>query len=235
MALRLPAPPRARSTAPRVRAALPWVASIAALLFALPVCARNTAAVEEAPAGRFDYYVLTLSWSPAYCASRPNDRSECGTRRFAFVLHDLWPQYASGGFPAHCGAAGAVPPAVIERALAVIPSTGLIRHEWSTHGTCSGLAPGQYFDLAERAFRAIRIPPIFESAVPPQDLPAEQIARAFVAANPRLAAADLALRCRGPELEEVRVCLSRDLVPTACGRDVHTQCRRGPVRILPLR
>jgi ribonuclease T2 len=235
VARHLRGPWRARSRPARSPASLALLLALAALLFALPVCGRAAAAVEGAAPGRFDYYVLTLSWSPAYCETRPDDRAECGARRFAFVLHGLWPQYAGGGFPVHCGAARPLPADVIERALPLMPSARLIRHEWSTHGSCSGLAPRAYFDLAAGAFRSIRIPPVFEGGALPQDLSAAQIAQAFVAANPRLEAADLALRCRGPELEEVRVCLSRDLAPTACGRDVRTQCRRGPVRILPLR
>jgi ribonuclease T2 len=49
--------------------------------------------------GKFDYYVLALSWSPTYCASRAGrrDRQQCGTGRgYAFVVHGLWPQYEKG-------------------------------------------------------------------------------------------------------------------------------------------
>ena len=58
--------------------------------------------------GRFDFYVLALSWSPSYCeASRraraqPGDRDQqCGGRPFSFVVHGLWPQYEQG-FPSFC-------------------------------------------------------------------------------------------------------------------------------------
>jgi len=49
---------------------------------------QNPAAHE---AGRFDYYVLSLSWSPAYCTSHPEDQAQCGAKPFGFVLHGLWP------------------------------------------------------------------------------------------------------------------------------------------------
>ena len=47
--------------------------------------------------GQFDFYVLSLSWSPSYCAAaheRDGARvpgGQCGARPFAFVVHGLWP------------------------------------------------------------------------------------------------------------------------------------------------
>ncbi|NJL42628.1 MAG: hypothetical protein HC935_03095 [Pseudanabaena sp. SU_2_4] len=44
--------------------------------------------------GKFDYYVLSLSWSPEYCASTSNpDPNQCSQRRYSLVVHGLWPQY----------------------------------------------------------------------------------------------------------------------------------------------
>ena len=59
--------------------------------------------------GRFDFYVLALSWSPSYCAAvreKTPDRlpqPQCGERPFSFVVHGLWPQYERG-FPSFCAA-----------------------------------------------------------------------------------------------------------------------------------
>lgn len=44
----------------------------------------------------FDYCVLTLSWSPTYCAELDPGRADpqcsaSGMRRYAFVLHGHWP------------------------------------------------------------------------------------------------------------------------------------------------
>src|SRR4051794_17362205 len=62
--------------------------------------------------GEFDFYVLSLSWSPSYCeasAERPSTASptsqrpdqQCAERPYAFVVHGLWPQYERG-FPEYC-------------------------------------------------------------------------------------------------------------------------------------
>ncbi len=53
--------------------------------------------------GDFDFYVLSLSWSPDYCAgSNVNDPQQCSIgKKLGFVLHGLWPQY-NRGYPADC-------------------------------------------------------------------------------------------------------------------------------------
>src|SRR4026208_2632134 len=62
---------------------------------------------QHATAGQFDFYVLSLSWSPSYCevaedrtGGRARDR-QCSGRPFAFVVHGFWPQYERG-FPSAC-------------------------------------------------------------------------------------------------------------------------------------
>src|ERR1700716_454281 len=60
---------------------------------------------QNAP-GEFDFYVLSLSWSPSFCeaaSERGNSgRSQAQCERpFSFVVHVLWPQFESG-FPEYC-------------------------------------------------------------------------------------------------------------------------------------
>src|ERR1044072_2158162 len=62
---------------------------------------------QNAP-GEFDFYVLSLSWSPSFCeaASERGNKgrsqvAQCGGRPFSFVVHGLWPQYERG-FPEFC-------------------------------------------------------------------------------------------------------------------------------------
>jgi len=188
----------------------------------------------SATAGDFDYYILALSWSPAYCNLNPGDHSQCGNRRFAFVLHGLWPQYRDGGYPEQCSGPR-LPKPVLERALAFMPSEKLVRHEWQSHGLCTGLSPRDYFLDAETAFSAVTIPGLFGGDPIPQHLTAQSIARAFIDANPGIGPGSVTLQCRGPELEEVRICLDRNLKPANCGRGVKTHCRPGPVQIRPVR
>ena len=60
--------------------------------------------------GQFDFYVLSLSWSPSFCESAGErgtpPREQCGARPYSFVVHGLWPQY-DRGFPEYLHRAGA--------------------------------------------------------------------------------------------------------------------------------
>ncbi len=53
--------------------------------------------------GDFDFYVMSLSWSPDYCVgSSVDDPQQCSVgKQLGFVLHGLWPQYTRG-YPADC-------------------------------------------------------------------------------------------------------------------------------------
>ena len=115
----------------------------------------------------FDYYLLSLSWSPSFCATHPQERDQCGGQGYGFVLHGLWPEYTAGGGPQHCSATSKPDEATVQSMLKVSPSRGLIAHEWQTHGACSGLDPAEYFAGAQKAFRSIRIPPAIATATTP--------------------------------------------------------------------
>jgi ribonuclease T2 len=179
---------------------------------------------ERDKAGVFDYYVLSLSWSPGYCTSLKPPRSDpqC-SRRFAFVLHGLWPEFERG-WPQNCASPdrGFVPRPVAERMRDVMPSDRLIFHAYRKHGTCSGLGVDGYFALARRLFEKVRIPPRF------QDLSEERLTLApgdlvgeFLKSNPELKADMIAVYCAGPgeRLREVRICFDRDGKFRSCGKN----------------
>ena len=182
-------------------------------------------------AGRFDYYVLTLSWSPVYCEQHPQDREQCGARRYGFVLHGLWPQYANGGFPSACASPAHLTEEARLLGRSIFPSEKLVAHEWQTHGTCSGLDAKAYFQAADSARHAIRIPPELEPGTHTHETTAQAISKAIRDSNPRITRRGLAVVCSGPELAEVRVCLSRDLQPMACGSGLRDTCRSGTIRV----
>lgn len=195
---------------------------------------RATPRPTATPAAGFDYYLASLSWSPTWCESNPDDREQCGRRGYGFILHGLWPQYDSGNGPQDCRSNEEPDQQTIARTLAFMPSRSLIDHEWRTHGSCSGLAPGAYFDLADRAFAALRIPPPLTATARPPAMTAEDVRSAFVDANPGLQATMLGVSCHGNSLAEVRICLDVDLQPRQCGRGVGMRCPRKAVLRIPL-
>jgi ribonuclease T2 len=182
-------------------------------------------------AGRFDYYVLTLSWSPVYCESHPDDRAQCGARRYGFVLHGLWPQYTNGGYPSSCATSQRLTEDARTYGTTVFPSEKLVAHEWQRHGTCSGMDAKAYFKAADEARNTVRIPPDFEPGTRTRETTAQAVAKAIRDANPRITHRGIAVVCSGPELAEVRVCLTKDLQPAACGGGVRNACRAGTIRV----
>src|ERR1039457_1039185 len=188
------------------------------------------AAVQAGEAGQFDYYLLSLSWSPTYCLTHAFDRAQCAGKGYGFVLHGLWPQYDAGGYPHNC-TDRPLPADAQALGATLYPSPRLVRHEWAAHGTCSGMEAMTYFRTADRATAVVRMPDVFEAPRATLMMPGEQIAAAFRAANPSLPEGSLAVTCSRGQLSEVRVCLSRALVLRSCVRDVRTSCPPGAVAI----
>jgi len=182
--------------------------------------------------GAFDYYLLTLSWSPEFCHSAAHaDKSECQSGHYGFVVHGLWPQYAPEGYPENCSTApGLANPAEVAD---IMPDAGLVAHEWGTHGTCSGLDAESYFKLLRSAFQSVRVPDRFAAprenfSIPPQDVKNE-----FIRANPGFSAENMTVSCGNNYLTAVSFCMTKDLRPTACQnlRD----CRANVIRVAPVR
>ena len=185
-------------------------------------------------ADKFDYYLLTLSWSPAYCIVHPEDGAQCRGRGFGFVLHGLWPQFDSGGYPQSCGDPR-LPADAAALGARIFPSPKLVQHEWERHGTCSGLGPVGYFQAADRALAVVRIPSLLEAPRADLSLTSAQVVVAFHSANPALPGNAVQVSCSRGELSEVRVCLTRNLQPRDCGRGVRSNCPAGPVRVRSVR
>ena len=184
-------------------------------------------------AGRFDYYLMSLSWSPSFCETHPNETSQCNHQGYGFVLHGLWPQNRNGSWPQHCRSDGAPDAATIEHTLPFMPSRHLIEHEWETHGACTGLDPHGYFELADRAFASVKVPAELAAPQRPPALSAKEVVRDFVQANPGMGEDMISVSCHdGFELTEVRVCLDKDsLAPQACGGRMRNTCRMGTLKI----
>jgi ribonuclease T2 len=164
--------------------------------------------------GDFDFYVLSLSWSPGFCTiegdRKGRDQCEPGSG-LGFVVHGLWPQF-DRGFPTECSPANRSPSRIaLESARGVYPDEGLARYEWRKHGTCSGLSPTDYFAAVRAAREKVAVPPGLKSAGQDQTFAIMDLERAFVAANPGLRTDMISVACSGGVLQEVRICFSRDV------------------------
>jgi ribonuclease T2 len=186
-------------------------------------------APRTASADDFDFYVLSLSWSPSWCAAKDRDGStaQCdGRRAYRFIAHGLWPQNERG-WPEYCSSREPerVPQALASRYFDIIPSAGLAGHEWRKHGTCSGLGQRVYFETLKAAYGKIRLPPaIFDGRIP-RKLGIDEIETLFARANPGLKRDGIAVSCDGGQLSEVRICMTKSLGFRACEEVDRNACR----------
>jgi ribonuclease T2 len=175
----------------------------------------------------FDFYLLNLSWSPEFCHSHPN-ATECAQHP-AIVLHGLWPQNSSGPYPERCSnTPGPQDPSAYSD---LYPDAGLLRHEWQTHGTCSGLAPDAFFSLARQALHSVAIPAELTSLDHQISMPPVEILDLVSKSNPSFPRDSLALSCGNNYLTAIEVCMSKTLQPISCGS--LRSCRANAVRITP--
>lgn len=185
-------------------------------------------ATAQSRSGNFDFYVLALSWSPSFCAleGREKGRDQCDGPAKGFVLHGLWPQYERG-FPSACEHPFRnAPNSVIQSIRGLYPEDGLARHQWRKHGTCSGLTPAAYFNEVRRAVEKVNIPERLDEAKDGGRVRTREIEAAFIEANKGLRPGMLAATCVRGMLQEVRVCMTKDLREfRACPDVVRAGCR----------
>ncbi|MBI1649746.1 ribonuclease T2 family protein [Hyphomicrobium sulfonivorans] len=198
-------------------------------------------------AGAFDYYTMVMSWSPTHCsnAQEGRDDEQCARidgHRHGFVLHGVWPQYERG-YPEACRLPGRrrpfVPNEVINDMLDIMPSRGLVIHEYRTHGTCSGLDPAAYYALSRRLFNVVKIPDRFRNPFEAQFMSPEDVEAEFVRANNWLRPEMISVGCSGfgNRLRDVRICFTRNGQGRACGDNEaqNKMCRARQVNVPPVR
>ncbi len=231
-ALRHPASVRLLTSAPRVFCALLLLALLMTPSFAQ---SRGTP-------GKFDYYALTISWSPTFCAS-PAGRgasAQCGSkRRYAFVVHGLWPQYTRG-WPQFCRQrAPYIANRLIRSLYDIMPSKRLIIHQWKKHGTCTGLKAPAYFSVARKLFKQIKIPARYLSPSRTILTTPRQLVEDFIKTNRLLKREMISVQCgnstKRARLKEIRICFNRNGQLTECGRNEARQCRANQLVLPPVR
>src|SRR5713226_1002805 len=222
-----------------IRVRLPIALCGLAALVPVTIAANGPASAQDQrqnTPGEFDYYVLSLSWSPSFCEeaeergnSARSQQAQCGGRPFAFVVHGLWPQYERG-FPEYCQRPSPrLDRNIMTSMLDLMPAPGLIYNEWDKHGTCSGLGERAYFETIRKARAGIKIPPDYLQLTEAKTVAPAEVEDAFVKVNPGLSTAAIAVTCNGNRLSEVRICLGKDLQFRSCEEIDRRACRRDQV------
>ena len=197
---------------------------VLSILGALPALGQDRG---PGKAGAFDYFLLSLSWSPTWCAltgdARQDPQCDAG-RELTFIVHGLWPQYENG-YPSDCFTPEADPSRRQTAEMAdIMGGAGLAFYQWKKHGRCTGLTATAYFDTLRQAHAGVTIPPVFADISRDLTLDAQVIEDAFLEVNPGLTDRMMTVTCKQGRIQELRLCLTRDLAPRACAPDVARDC-----------
>ncbi len=218
------------------KSAIALLLSIVLVLSALAVAKHKHSEASNADQtpGQFDFYLLTMSWAPEFCATHTSSRSssECDpSRHYGFIVHGLWPENNDGSYPQACAPAQPVAQPIVQQMLPIMPDRGLIQHEWATHGTCSGLASSDYFNAIRKAFGEIQIPQEYRAPASQTTVSPSQIEQKFADANHAPIDA-FRISCSKGEMIAVEACLTKDLQFRQCGSGVR-DCRASQVLVRP--
>ena len=166
-----------------------------------------------------------VTWGPSLCKVEPSN-SGCrsghvGSLGETFILHGLWPQQSTEQYcdvpkrtPDRSRTPVSLPPALQTDLKAIMSDSAIMTtHEWYAHGTCSGVAPPDYFGIAATmADKAGTVlDPIFEQAAG-QQVSSRAVRRAFDARFGAGAGKRVGLTCRnasgaGSIMYEVQISL----------------------------
>lgn len=211
---------------------------LAILIAALLSLMGQTALAEGERAGEFDYYVMSLSWTPSWCAiegdAKRSEQCDADTG-FGWTLHGLWPQFENG-WPSYCRTNHRNPSrSQTAEQTQLFGTSGLAWHQWNKHGRCTGLSARNYYRLSQEAYDRLTRPAIFRQLDKTYRLPARVVEEAFIKANPKLEPDMITVTCRDGFVQETRICLTRELEFRPCGRDVRRDCSLSDARMDPLR
>jgi ribonuclease T2 len=203
-----------------------------------PRSAPSPSGSDSSSAGNFDFYVLSLSWSAGFCATGGGGRasSQCDIGSdLGFVVHGLWPQYRHG-FPSDCASDRPVSQIALNEAKGLFPDDGLARYEWRKHGTCSGKSPQGYFADVRRAREMVTIPTDLQNAQQDLTRTPRDLLTDFLNSNSGLRPEMMAIACKNGILQEVRICLAKDLRNfQSCPEVSRDTCRASQMQVPHIR
>ncbi len=202
---------------------------VLSLFFLVALCAR----VEAEDTGNFDYYVLSMGWTPALCASA--DSGNCASQtEHGFMLRGFYPRFEEG-MPSFC-LSGATGPsrAYADKMADIMLSGDRAWYMWKKHGSCSGLEGDTYLRAARYAYESITQPWSLKELDEAVEVPLDAIRDTILMLNPELPAEGIAVTCENGRMSDIQICLGKDLTPRSCAAEIRTSCQQEKVAIAPL-
>mmetsp|Transcript_16884 Transcript_16884/g.28042 ORF Transcript_16884/g.28042 Transcript_16884/m.28042 type:complete len:278 (+) Transcript_16884:131-964(+) len=141
-----------------------WIIKLLTLALAT-LYVLNLAMVPKTSSVDFDLYIMSMSYQPEFCHKHedyPGCRKPEPFWKSHLTIHGMWPEYKDGTWPSFCTTEvldNATIAPLLSRMEHYWPNVQALtptahhffdfwKHEWSKHGTCSGLTQLQYFEAA---------------------------------------------------------------------------------------
>jgi ribonuclease T2 len=198
-----------------------------AAIFVVVAMTNVSHAQHKGEPGKFDFYLMNLSWSPEFCSIQ-GASPQCAARN-GFILHGLWAQNNDGSYPVFCAERSG--PAHPEANLDITPDLSLLQHEWDKHGTCTTLSPEVFFANEHKAYHSLVVPPVFLHIDREVQMKPAEILDLFGKINPGFPPGSILLSCGNNRLTAIEACLDKDLKPIVC-QGLRT-CHANVVKITP--
>jgi ribonuclease T2 len=172
-------------------------------------------------------YLFVASWSPAYCAEHDpqGHQTQCKhnlKKKFRFIIHGLWPQSQSNQQKVHylnyCKAVDKdLEGAIIDTYLYLMPSSTLMKHQWTKHGSCGDFTPRTYFAKIQELYKKFKIAALFSDIETTQSMTLEAIIAKITKQVSTITANNIVVKCQKNIFKEIRFCLNDDYTPRQCG------------------
>ena len=133
------------------------------------------------PSEQQQIYVYAYSWTPGFCHGQkyPGCVEPLPYWTTNFTVHGLWPQYATNGYPSTCTSEpfdASIPQQIGENKMiqywpdvqydvTSASYNSFWQHEWTKHGTCSGLSQVDYFSQALDLTNRIPTPSVLYDSI----------------------------------------------------------------------
>jgi ribonuclease T2 len=192
----------------------------------LKTTANNSSSKNDIASSDFDFYVLSMSFQPEFCFQHKRDsfpgcENPQDFWRTSLTLHGLWPEDYDGSWPSTCTDEEFNPKTVHDlgpdrfdhlwpNVKSSEPSKvhySFWEHEWTKHGTCTGLSQDEYFDTALKHFLPT---PSFVRDNYGLEVSSSDLLKAY-REDQSYNDGDIILVCSGGRyLSEVRICVAKD-------------------------
>lgn len=170
-------------------------------------------------------FLLSLSWSPTYCVEQdPQGKTpQCQInkpKKFRFIVHGLWPQPVTDTGGKHLTYCKTVSPkldaAIVKDYFYLMPSSGLMMHQWKKHASCGNFTQQSYFQTVDTVYKNFKIASLFSQITTTTSDTLPQIIEKITNHIPNIKSENIVIACRNNKLGEVRICLNHDYTPRKC-------------------